>query len=78
MNKIRSGEADIACGVAFSWERQRTLTYSLPFATSGVRVMGPKGNDGTPGSLKGKTIGVVKGSSAAAVLANSHDKALCQ
>ena len=75
MNKIRSGEADIACGVAFSWERQRTLTYSLPFATSGVRVMGPKGNDGTPGSLKGKTIGVVKGSSAAAVLANSLDDA---
>ncbi len=75
MNKIRSGEADIACGVAFSWERQRTLTYSLPFATSGVRVLGPKGNDGTPGSLKGKTIGVVKGSTAAAVLANSLDDA---
>jgi polar amino acid transport system substrate-binding protein len=31
LNKIRSGEADIACGVAFTWERQRTLTYSLPF-----------------------------------------------
>ena len=75
MNKIRSGEAEIACGVAFSWERQRPLTYSLPFAPSGVRVLGPKGNDGTPGSLKGKIIGVVKGSTAAAVLANSLDDA---
>ena len=75
LNKIRSGEADIACGVAFSWERQRTLTYSLPFATSGVRVLAPKGNDGTPDSLKGKTIGVVKDTAAAAVLAKSVDDA---
>jgi len=75
LNKIRSGEADIACGVAFTWERQRTLTYSLPFATSGVRVLAPKGNDGTPDSLKGKTIGVVKDTAAAAVLAKSVDDA---
>ena len=78
LNKIRSGEADIACGVAFSWERQRTLTYSLPFATSGVRVLAPKGNDGTPESLKGKTIGVVKDTTAAAVLAKSVDDAQFQ
>ena len=78
LNKIRSGEADIACGVAFSWERQRTLTYTLPFATSGVRVLAPKGNDGTPDSLKGKTIGVIKDSAAAAVLAKSLDDAQFQ
>ena len=78
LNKIRSGEADIACGVAFTWERQRTLTYSLPFATSGVRVLAPKGNDGTPDSLKGKTIGVVKDSAAASVLAKSLDEAQFQ
>ena len=30
LEKIRSGEADIACGVDFSWQRQRTLTYTLP------------------------------------------------
>ena len=78
LNKIRSGEADIACGVAFTWERQRTLTYSLPFATSGTRVLAPKGNDGTPDSLKGKTIGVVKDTAAAAVLAKSVDDAQFQ
>ncbi|PTU03641.1 amino acid ABC transporter substrate-binding protein, partial [Pseudomonas sp. HMWF031] len=60
LNKIRSGSADIACGVAFSWKRQRTLTYTLPFAMGGVRVLAPKGNDGTPDSLNGQTVGVVK------------------
>ncbi len=78
LNKIRAGEADIACGVAFSWERQRTLTYTLPFATSGVRVLAPKGNDGTPDSLKGKTIGVVNDSAAAAVLSKSLEDAQFQ
>lgn len=53
LDKIRSGEADIACGVAFSWERQRTLDYTIPFANGGVRVLAPKGTDGTPDSLKG-------------------------
>ncbi len=71
VDKIRSGEADIACGVAFSWERQRTLTYTLPFATSGVRLLAPKGSTGTPKSLQGQTIGVVKGSAASTVLAKS-------
>ena len=32
LEKIRSGEADLACGVAFSWERQRTLDFTIPFA----------------------------------------------
>ena len=78
LNKIRSGSADIACGVAFSWKRQRTLTYTLPFAMGGVRVLAPKGNDGTPDSLNGQTVGVVKDSVAANVLASSVDDASFQ
>ena len=78
LDKIRSGEADIACGVAFSWERQRTLDFTIPFASGGVRVLAPKGTDGTPDSLKGKTIGVVQNSVAANVLAASIDDAQFQ
>ena len=75
LEKIRSGEADIACGVDFSWQRQRTLTYTLPFAMGGVRVLAPAGNDGTPESLNGQTVGVVKDTTASSVLASSVDDA---
>ena len=71
LEKIRSGEADLACGVAFSWARQRTLDFTIPFANGGVRLLAPKGNDGTPASLKGQTIGVVQDSVAANVLSAS-------
>ncbi|QNI47410.1 extracellular substrate binding-like orphan protein GrrP [Synechococcus sp. A15-60] len=75
LDKIRSGDADIACGVDFSWQRQRTLTYTLPFAMGGVRVLAPAGNDGTPESLNGETVGVVKDTLASSVLASSVDNA---
>ena len=75
LDMIRSGAADIACGVAFTWQRQRSLTYTLPFSVGGVRLLAPAGIDGTPKSLNGKTIGVVKDSMAANVLAASVDDA---
>ena len=78
LNKIRSGEADIACGVAFSWKRQRTPTYTLPFAMGVVRVLAPKGNEGTPDSLSGQTVVVVNDSVAAVGLASSVDDASFQ
>ena len=78
LDMIRSGAADIACGVAFTWERQRTLTYTLPFSVGGVRLLAPEGIDGTPKSLNGKTVGVVKDSMAATVLADSVDDAKLQ
>ena len=73
LDKIRSGEADLACGVAFSWERQTSVDYTIPFANGGVRLLAPEGNDGTPASLKGQTIGVVQDSVASTVLAASLD-----
>ena len=75
LDMIRSGAADIACGVAFTWERQRSLTYTLPFAVGGVRLLAPGDIDGTPASLNGKTVGVVKDSMAAGVLAGAVDDA---
>ena len=78
LDMIRSGAADIACGVAFTWERQRSLTYTLPFSVGGVRLLAPDGIDGTPDSLSGKTVGVVKDSMAATVMAESVDDAKFQ
>lgn len=68
LGSISSGEADIACGVPFTWERAKTFSYSLPFAIGGTRVLAAAGVDGTPDSLKGIKVGVVENSAAAKVL----------
>ena len=67
-----TGSADIACGVAFTWGRSTKITYSMPFGVDGKRL--PMASDttmdGTPDSLEGETIGVVKDTAAAKVLKN--------
>ena len=78
LSLLEQGKADLACGMDFSWERQTRVNYTLPFATTGIRLLAPKGNDGTPNSLKGKTIGVVQDSVAASVLANNLEAATFQ
>lgn len=70
LNAVKSGKADIACGVAFTWERARTFSFSLPFAIGGTRLLADGDIDGTPESLEGKTIGVVENSAAAKVLSS--------
>ena len=65
---LTSGKADIACGVSFAWERAMVLDYTLPFALGGVRLLAPAGIDGTPASLAGQRVGVLKGSVAEQVL----------
>jgi len=75
---LEQGQADLACGVDFSWERQTLLDYTLPFATTGIRLLAPEGIEGTPESLKGRSIGVVTGSVAASVLANNLESATFQ
>lgn len=58
--RLVGGQADLACGVPFTWERDITLDYSLPFALSGLRLLAPAGRlDGSPQSLAGRRIGVV-------------------
>ncbi len=68
LNAVTTGEADIACGVSFTWDRARSVSYSLPFAISGTRLLAGEGVDGTPESLMGKTVGVVRDSASAKVL----------
>ena len=66
---LKDGSANIACGVGFSWDRAKELSYSLPFAVGGVRFLTTADVDGTPAELKGMTIGVIKDSVPASVVA---------
>ena len=64
---VITGKADIACGVAFTWGRSTQVTYSLPFGIGGTRLLMADDTtvDGTPASLEGQTIGVVKDTASA-------------
>ena len=66
---LKDGSANIACGVGFSWDRAEKLSYSLPFAVGGVRLLTTADIDGTPEALSGTSIGVVKNSVPADVVA---------
>ena len=70
INAVITGKADIACGVAFTWGRSTQLSYSLPFGVGGTRLLTASDTsiDGTPDSLKGQTIGVVRDTASAQVL----------
>ncbi len=61
--RIATGQADLACGVPFSWERDMMVDYSLPIGLSGLRLLAPAGRfDGAPAALAGRSIGVVRDS----------------
>ncbi|SBO44659.1 extracellular substrate binding-like orphan protein GrrP [Cyanobium sp. NIES-981] len=61
--QVHNGEVDLMCGAQFTWEREMFVDFSIPFALSGIRLLTQGGTlDGTPDSLRGKRIGVVKGS----------------
>ena len=70
INAVITGKADIACGVAFTWGRSTQLSYSLPFGVGGTRLLTSSDTtiDGTPDSLKGQTVGVVRDPASAQVL----------
>lgn len=75
LNSIATGTADIACGVTYTWGASMMVDYTLPFGLSGIRLLTPPGNDGTPTALVGQRIGVVKNSLAEATLAVAVPKA---
>ena len=72
---LKDGSANIACGVGFSWDRAKELSYSLPFAVGGVRLLTTADIDGTPAELKGRTIGVIRDSVPASVVAKQLPEA---
>lgn len=60
---VASGGAGLACGVAFSWEREMKVDYTLPIGLSGLRLLsGKAGVDGSPASLKGLRLATLRGS----------------
>ena len=58
---LSSGEANIVCGVGFSWKRSKQINYTLPFAVGGMRLLTTADVDGTPESMEGEEIGVITG-----------------
>ena len=70
LNAVITGKADIACGVAFTWARSTQVNYTLPFGIGGTRLLMASDTkvNGTPDSLSGQTVGVVKDSASAKVL----------
>lgn len=61
--KLGEGQADLACGLAFTWAREEVLDFTFPIAVSGLRLLAPAGRlDGSPASLVGRRIGVVRNS----------------
>ncbi|WP_254975612.1 extracellular substrate binding-like orphan protein GrrP [Cyanobium sp. Lug-B] len=66
---VASGRAGLACGVPFSWEREKLVDFSLPIGLSGLRLLTRSGGlDGSPASLAGQPIAVVEGSLGAGFL----------
>jgi len=61
--RLGAGQADLACGVMFTWARENTLDFTLPIAVSGLRLLAPAGRfTGAPEALAGRRIGVQAGS----------------
>lgn len=64
--QLISGNIDIACDTAFTWERDQFVDFSLSYGLSGIRLVTKTGSGlGTPESLVGKRIGTLSNSVAA-------------
>ncbi|AFY29902.1 extracellular substrate binding-like orphan protein GrrP [Cyanobium gracile] len=73
---VASGRAGLACGVPFSWEREKLVDFSLPIGLSGLRLLTRSGGlDGSPASLAGQPIAVVEGSLGAGFLGSLQPSA---
>lgn len=69
INLIRSGDIDIACSTAFTWERAKVVDFSISYSISGIRILAKKGSNlSTPQSLIGKRIALVPSSAAVDVI----------
>lgn len=73
---IATGKADLACGFAFSWERDMVVDHTLAIGISGLRLLTQVGGiDGSVASLAGRPIGVVRGSLAEGELLGMQPRA---
>ena len=72
---VSLGSVDFTCGVAFTWQREMFVDYTLPIGLSGIRLLTAKGGDGSPASLAGARIGVVNESLGQTLLPQLNAKA---
>lgn len=73
---VAKGDLNLVCGMPFTWSADGVVDFSLPIAISGLRLMAPAGRlDGSPASLKGRRIGVVRESLAATELGGIQPEA---
>lgn len=59
---VNQGSIDFTCGMAFTWQREMAVDYTLPIGLSGIRLLTNTGIDGSPASLAGLRIAVVTNS----------------
>lgn len=65
MSHMASGEIDLACDTAFTWQRDQFVDFSVSYGVSGIRLLVQNGSTlGTPESLAGKRIGVLPNTAA--------------
>lgn len=74
---VASGAIDIECGITTpTWERQKRVDFSIPFFGNGTRVMALRTTATRLEDLHGKRIGVVAGTTTAAILAEHLSNAV--
>lgn len=58
--KLRTGEIDISCSTAFTWERNEYVDFSVSYSISGIRLLVPVNSTlGSPESLANQRIAVL-------------------
>lgn len=61
--RLGEGQADLACGLPFTWARDEVVDFTVPIGISGLRLLAPAGRfDGSPQRLAGRRIAVVQDS----------------
>lgn len=72
---VSQGSIDFTCGMAFTWQREMVVDYTLPIGLSGIRLLTNTGIDGSPASLAGLRIAVVNNSLGQTLLPQLNAKA---
>ncbi|MCS5705772.1 extracellular substrate binding-like orphan protein GrrP [Synechococcus sp. FGCU-3] len=72
---VSLGSIDFTCGMAFTWQREMLVDYTLPIGLSGIRLLTNTGIDGSPAALNGLRIAVVNNSLGQTLLPQLNAKA---
>jgi polar amino acid transport system substrate-binding protein len=75
--KLRSGEIDLACNTAFTWERDRFVDFTISYSVTGIRLLVPQSSSiKSEETLIGKRIAVVPNSVAEKTVKLAQSKAV--